>query len=209
MRVSFLVDGFNLYHSLALASGDGVGCKWLDVGALCRSVLPDLHRSARLGSVTFFTASPNHVEVRSPGAVARHRDYVSALGARGVAVELGRFKARQRRCPHCHEAFESHEEKETEVAIAVRMMSMLRQSECDAMVLITADGDLAPAIREASRCFSAVPIYCGFPFGRGSHDLRAVATRVIRLRRDRYSAHQLPDLIVLPDGGVVRRPPAW
>lgn len=155
------------------------------------------------------TASPNHVEVRSPGAVARHRDYVSALGARGVSVELGHFRRASDGVRTATRRSSPTEEKETDVAIAVRMMSMLRQSECDAMVLITADGDLAPAIREASRCFSAVPIYCGFPFGRGSHDLRAVATRVIRLRRDRYSAHQLPDLIVLPDGGVVRRPPAW
>ncbi|MBI5169807.1 MAG: NYN domain-containing protein [Candidatus Eisenbacteria bacterium] len=209
MRVSFLVDGFNLYHSLSRASDEGVRCKWLDVGALCRSLLPDLGRAARLRSVTFFTASPNHVEVRSPGAVVRHREYVSALAAYGVVAELGRFKARVRRCSCCGEAFESHEEKETDVAIAVRMMSLLWHHDCDAIVLVSADGDLVPAIREARQCFPRVPIYCAFPFGRGSHDLRAIASGVIRLRRDRYAAHQLPDLVVLPDGSTARRPPGW
>lgn len=209
VRVSFLVDGFNLYHSLALAGGERPGFKWLDVEGLCRSMLPDIHPAARLGPVTFFTAAPNHIEVRSPGAVVRHREYVSVLRACGVTVELGRFKSRVRRCLRCDGIFESFEEKETDVAIAVRMFSLLWRRECDAVMLVTADGDMAPALREARSQFPSVPILCGFPFGRGSHDLRALATRVIRLKRDRYAAHQLPDEVRLPDGSTARRPPGW
>src|SRR4051812_19600996 len=54
-RVTFLVDGFNLYHSLRSASIalglDEAGTKWLDLAALCRSYLHLFGRSARLHEI--------------------------------------------------------------------------------------------------------------------------------------------------------------
>ena len=50
-RVTFLVDGFNLYHSLeeaSLAMG-GVGTKWLDLNALCETFSPLDRRRRQIG----------------------------------------------------------------------------------------------------------------------------------------------------------------
>ena len=49
-RTAFLVDGFNLYHSLKdaqLALG-GQSTRWLDLRSFCSSYLPHIGRTARL-----------------------------------------------------------------------------------------------------------------------------------------------------------------
>ena len=119
-RVSFLVDGFNLYHSLHQAMLDlgGVGTKWLDLWAICDRLLYQIGGNARTESIHYFSAPPTHVELEKPGAIARHQAYMRALRARGVVVELGKFKMKRRACKSCGGEILSHEEKETDVAIA-------------------------------------------------------------------------------------------
>ncbi len=210
-RVAFLVDGFNLYHSLEAASRqlDGAPTKWLDVPALCRGFLPQIGGGAHLEAVHYFTSPANHVEQVKPGAIERHAAYVRALRACGVHVELGKFKEKWRTCPACGERIVSHEEKETDVAIAVRFMQLLWRDRCDCVVLLSADSDLSPAIREASHSFPDVPVDCCFPFARGSQELKSLARRCYRIRKERYLRHQLPDVVALPDGARVRRPEGW
>ncbi|MCC6652835.1 MAG: NYN domain-containing protein [Candidatus Eisenbacteria bacterium] len=156
MRVAFLVDGFNLYHSLdaACRALSGQSTKWLDLVSLCRELLPQIHHSARLESIHFFSAPPDHMEQARPGALDRHRAYIAA-------------------------------------------------------VLVSADSDMAPALREAARSFANRPIYCGFPFGRGSKELRTLARQCFRIRKERYAGHQLPETLTLADGSQIRRPASW
>ncbi len=56
VKTAFLVDGFNLYHSLDQAQGRPRvrNTKWLDLRAFCQSFLPVLGRNYRLGSVHYF-----------------------------------------------------------------------------------------------------------------------------------------------------------
>ena len=49
-RVSFFIDGFNLYHSLKDYARD---CRWLDLRKLCESYLRE---NEQLGDVYYFTA---------------------------------------------------------------------------------------------------------------------------------------------------------
>ena len=48
-----------------------------------------------------------------------------------------------------------------------------------------------------------------FPYGRGSHDLRVLATRSFKIRKERYVEHQLPDSVTLPSGRTIFRPAGW
>ena len=63
-RISFLVDGFNLYHSARNVSKDkglgGKGTKWLDIYSLTSSYLHLLGRDARLEEVYYFSALAKH-----------------------------------------------------------------------------------------------------------------------------------------------------
>lgn len=211
MRTAFLVDGFNLYHSL-VAAGDVLQSgrtRWLNLDALCRELLPALNRRAVLEKVYYFAAPPDHMEQSRPGSLDRHRTYLAALESRGVAIELGRFKGKPKTCRSCATPAIWFEEKETDVAIAVRMLTLLWTRSCDAVVLVSEDSDLSPALREARSRFPDRPVFCAFPFGRGSKELRLLATRCFRIRKKRYAAHQFPQIVEHPDGFRVFRPPAW
>lgn len=52
-RVTFLVDGFNLYHSVKEAQRDmnGVSTKWLNIRALCQSYIHHFGKDAQLGEI--------------------------------------------------------------------------------------------------------------------------------------------------------------
>ena len=95
------------------------------------------------------------------------------------------------------------------MAIAVRLLDLLWSEQCDAAVVVSADSDLAPAFRAASRRFPERPVFACFPYARSTDELRLLAHRVFRLRKERYAAHQLPDPVVTPDGREIRKPAAW
>jgi len=65
IRTVFLVDGFNLYHSLIEAQRDegGASTKWLDLRGICKSFLPVAGRvagdRADLERIHYFSAPPH------------------------------------------------------------------------------------------------------------------------------------------------------
>jgi hypothetical protein len=55
MRTTFLVDGFNLYHSIVDIAKDVIGCnvKWLDICSLCKSYLHLIGKRAMIETVYY------------------------------------------------------------------------------------------------------------------------------------------------------------
>jgi uncharacterized LabA/DUF88 family protein len=210
-RTAFVVDGFNVYHSLRDASRElgGAGTRWLDLRGLCASLVSQIGGNSQLAGVHYFSALASHLEPIRPDVTSRHLDYIDCLHSMGVEVALGNFKARAVPCPACGAWFTRHEEKESDVAMAIRLVELVDGDTCDAVALISGDSDLAPALRAAIRHSPTKPAYCFFPFGRGSFDLKALATRSFKIRKERYVAHQLPDPVTLPSGRIVRRPAGW
>ncbi|MHC1725658.1 MAG: NYN domain-containing protein [Syntrophobacteraceae bacterium] len=154
-RTTFLIDGFNLYHSVRSASKDmrGATTKWLDISSLCRSYLPVLGATSRIKEIFYFSALAKHLEATNPDVTQRHRHFIRCLESTGIVVELARFKAKEIWCPFCNKQIIRHEEKETDVAISVKLMELLFFDKCDTAVLMTGDTDLAPAVRTAKRLF--------------------------------------------------------
>jgi len=71
-RTVFLVDGFNVYHSLRESERVlGRSLFWLDVVGLCRSYLHALPGKAQVGEVWYFSALAHQREAEHPGTVAR------------------------------------------------------------------------------------------------------------------------------------------
>jgi len=70
--VRFLVDGFNLYHSVReVRRTTGVECRWLDIHALCESMLHIIGGGAEIARIDYFSALAHHIEASRPGTVAR------------------------------------------------------------------------------------------------------------------------------------------
>ncbi len=64
-RTAFIIDGFNLYHSVIDASKDlgGVSTKWLNIRALCDSYLHLIGGNAQTQGVYYFSAPAHHLSV--------------------------------------------------------------------------------------------------------------------------------------------------
>lgn len=231
MRVAFVVDGFNLYHSIRDAEklvADRPQ-RWLDLRNLCTSYLPHFGRSAVLEGIYYFSAFAKHLAATHPDIEARHQTYVDALRSTGVEVSLANFKARDkyiplRHCrfrlgrtkgtvripiPKCSLIFTRAEEKETDVAIVSKMFELLHRGTADAVVLISGDTDLLPGIRTARTLFPAATIAVCFPYRRHNAELKNAVRRSFKISKEQYAKHQLPDPIVLPNGHVIRKPAKW
>lgn len=231
MRVAFLVDGFNLYHSIrdaekAIAARPQ---RWLDLRAFCEEYVRNFGRSAVLEGVHYFSALATHLQASKPGVVTRHRTYIDAIASTGVHVTLANFKVRDKYIPleHCvfrfrwlkrplriplagsTVMFQRAEEKETDVAIAVKMFELLHTGAADAVVLVSGDTDLLPAIRTMRRLFPAVPIAVCFPYRRQNAALKQAVLRSFKVRKEQYAKHQLPDPVILADGRMIQKPPRW
>jgi uncharacterized LabA/DUF88 family protein len=210
-RTSFLVDGFNVYHSAKDASTDlgGRSTKWLDLRSLMNSYLPAIGAGATLQKIYYFSALASHLDAYRPGVTARHRLYLECLQATGVIPLLGRFKFKTVHCRTCNRDNPHYEEKETDVAISVKLMEILLKDEADTVVLVTGDTDLAPAVRTAAVLFPSKQICFAFPYRRKNNELAQLVSKHFQIRKERYPAHQFPDPVVLPNGKSVSKPKGW
>ncbi len=210
-RVAFLVDGFNLYHSLeeASAARGNVTTKWLDLRSFCRSYLQLIGADAVLADIFYFSALASYREARDPDVTRRHLNYIECLRATGVQVRLGRFKKRFRSCPHCSKEILSHEEKETDVAIGVKLAELCWRDLCDSAALITGDSDLVPAITSVKAHFPKKAVISISPFQRIGFELERLCDKSFRAKSRSYLPHQFPDPFELPSGEKVAKPPTW
>ena len=217
-RTAFIIDGFNLYHSVREASRHlgGVSTKWLDIYALCDSYLHLIGGGAQTQGVYYFSAPAHHLATVNPGVVQRHKRFIKCLRSTGVAVELSRFKEKDVRFRTSNDlgdlvegVLKRHEEKETDVAIAAKLFELLVSNQCDTAVLITGDTDLAPACRTARQLFPNKNIGFAFPYRRKNKELAKLASFSFNIDRRHYVTNQFPDPVTLPSGEKVAKPSSW
>jgi uncharacterized LabA/DUF88 family protein len=215
-RIIFLVDGFNVYHSVVEASYylGGASTKWLDIYSLCSSYLPLIAKDAKIERVYYFSALATHLQRSDPGKVARHQAYIECLRSKGIEEIMGRFKPREAFCHNCKHRFIRHEEKETDVAIATKLLEIFHNNECDSVVLMTGDTDLSPAIETAIKLFPNKNILCIFPFNRFNNELKSLLQSHFKkccyiIKAKTYVKHQFPDPVTLPDGKRIAKPSTW
>lgn len=210
-RIAFLIDGFNLYHSLKDAQRDlgETGIKWLDIRKLCSSYLHLIGGGAEISQIYYFSALAQHLESTNPDVTQRHRDYITCLESTDVQVQLGRFKQKKIKCKHCGETIKRYEEKETDVAMAAYLLQCFIQDQCDAVVLITGDTDLAGAVKVAQQLFPEKKMYFAFPYKRKNLELKQLLPESFQIDKNSYIQHQFPDPFICPDGSTISKPLSW
>lgn len=197
-QVRVYVDGFNLYHGIKHVAKH----KWLDLQALCRLFIP---QTVSRTSIFYYTAYAYHT---SASTVARHRQYVSALEETGVSVTIGRFKKKHLLCKGaCRQQYLSHEEKETDVNVAVAIVEDALLGHFDSLVLLSGDTDLIPALRAAKRHCKGV--YALFPPDRKNDDLTRIVDGFSRIRNRHLQTCLFPDPLVASDGTLIDCPAEW
>jgi uncharacterized LabA/DUF88 family protein len=202
-RMIVYVDGFNLYHGIH----QGWRCKylWLDLVKLSQS----LRSQNQLVKVKYFTASV----LNNSGAQSRQDNYIVALKAAYpslIEVMMGRYQSKQQHCNACGSTWTTYEEKETDVNIAVSIVADAASHAADSFVIISADSDLAPAIRTARRINPLAFFMAAFPPNRYSNELKTLMPSSLQIGRSKISQSALPASVPGSAPGVsFDRPSKW
>jgi uncharacterized LabA/DUF88 family protein len=199
-RVHVYVDGFNLYYGLKDTQKKQL--YWLDIRAFIESFL------AKEGfyslDIDYFTAKP----LVNIGKIERHAIYCQALKSTGINVVYGQYKAKEIICRNCGAHIKSYEEKETDVNIALRLVSDAADKKFDTAILFSGDSDLAPAVDLAIKLGGKVLIF--FPLNRNrSKRLKNTAATCLSFYENRYKRNQFPNRIQLSDHEWIERPARW
>ncbi|MBU0693729.1 MAG: NYN domain-containing protein [Candidatus Omnitrophica bacterium] len=209
-RVTFLIDGFNVYHSiLSLKRHTGYLAKWLNLSSLCKSYLNLFSKDARLKDIYYFSALAHYLSAKDPNKITKHKNYIACLESLGLNVELGRFKEKDVFCDRCKSMILKHEEKETDVAIGVKLLEILFTDSCDSVIIVSGDTDLSPAIRKGTELFPNKRIIFAFPFARKNKELLSLAPESFSISKRQYIRHQLPNPVILKDGKEIYKPSSW
>lgn len=206
------VDGFNLYHAIHELNWDTASkrftnakhhLKWLDIASLSRALIHP-KQDTYLGAY-YFSAFAGWI---TPDAQERHRHYVAALKSTGITPILGTFKKKPRKCPQCKHEWEGHEEKESDVNLALHLVKLAYEDAFDKAIIFTADTDLAPAIRMVMEKFPHKQVHIAIPERRlnRSKALENAATGRIRITESHFARNLFPAEIPLTSGNVIHRP---
>lgn len=197
-RVITYIDGFNLYHAVNDLKDQRL--KWLDLWALSASLL---RSDETLKAVNYFSAYATWLHE----PYSRHRAYVAALQARGVTAIMGKFKQKPRSCRACGAMWMGHEEKETDVHIAVRLVADALLDEFERAIVISADSDLAPALRAVRHHRPEKRLLVAAPPGRFGN-ARDLGPK-LELTKGRIRKCLLPAELEDAAGNVIKRPSAY
>lgn len=214
-RTIFLLDGFNLYHSLMDASKffKIKTLKWLDYHKLCSNYLyvigNEFKEKCCLEKIYYFTSLATHLQKKDPGKVLRHELYIDCLKDSGIKDIPGRFKSKTVYCYKCKNEIIKYEEKETDVAISSKLFEIFQKNECDVAVIITGDTDLGPAIKTSKLLFPDKKIVSCFPFMRKNKELANLSDFSFKINKETYFKCQFPNPYIKKDGTKRNKPIEW
>jgi uncharacterized LabA/DUF88 family protein len=203
-RVIAYIDGFNLYFGLK-----DRGWKryyWLDVWRLVERLL---QADQELIELHYFTARISGSRGNSADR-ARQTTYLDALETLpGVTIHEGHYLSKMRECRNCGHRWPDSEEKMTDVNIAVRLLIDAFDDRFDSAILVSADSDLVPPVREIRARFPEKRIVAAMPPNRHSHNLATVAHAQFQIGEQKIRNSQLPERIETSSGFILERPATW
>ena len=201
------IDGFNLYYGAL----KGTPWKWLDL----QRYFETLRSDDEIVEIAYFTAL-----VHGPSATrARQETYLSALGELAkVDIIYGKYRPKTVRCtvvcPYDgNRSFTVQEEKQTDVAIGVRMMDDAYRDRCDRLIIVSGDGDMVPAIRMVRDRFPEKTTHVYIPARNkkraAARDVRDAAHKARTLPAPLIEKCQLPAEITATSGATISKPTQW
>lgn len=199
MRVITYIDGFNLYHSIKdLAKKDSLEyLKWQHLPNLIKQFLS---RNDEVIKIHFFTAYP----FWKPRALQNHRDYVDILLDLGVDVILGSFKTKNIHCSLCGGNIEKHEEKQTDVNIAMQIIRDTYEERCDMIQVVSGDTDLMPPIKFAKTKGKLINVV--LPPNRKANELIQISDKKSNIKIKHLKKSFLGDKYKLKDERIIQCP---
>ena len=167
MKCIFLIDGFNFYHSITNKRHKlPKKVRWFDYRKYCSKFI---EQDDTIQDIYYFTAE---AFFRNEESLNRHRLFIDACEANKIKVIKGQFKLKTSQCPECKKYIEHHEEKRTDVNIALYAYRLaLKANEETKIFLITGDTDLVPALKAIKEDASNIITGVIAPFNRNNQEI--------------------------------------
>ncbi len=202
-KAAFFIDGFNLYHAID-HSFNHHNYKWLNLRSLSEKFL---NSGDELGQVCYFTAYCTWDRDK----LLRHKKYVKALSSKGVDIVLGRFQRVTKsfnrvkmevsnvvpvgaQLPDSF-TFETHEEKKTDVNVAVKLIELASRGIYDVFYIISADSDFVPALQYIRKFHRNIRLINITPINSSGRTLSQVCDEQIQMSEVHLSGSLLEDEI--------------
>ncbi len=207
MATNVYVDAFNLYYGCL----KGTSYRWLDLGALCRRLLP----KDRINRIRYFTATVS-ARPDNPDAPQRQQVYLRALETiPGLSIHYGHYLSHVTRMPLARprpggartvEVVKT-EEKGSDVNLAIFSLVDAFTRDCNVAVVISNDSDLKLPIEVVQRELGLrVGVVNPHPPARRSRALQPTFFK--QLRTSTLAACQFAP--VLTDAkGEIHKPAGW
>lgn len=158
-----------------------------------------------LGTIYYFSAIAEWL----PSKALKHAEYISALKHEGIKVILGKFKAKEKKCQAvCKKYFTSHEEKESDVNVAIFMLSDMLLNNCDMAYLVSGDSDMKPAVELIKKLCPTKRLGLIIPPYQKAADLKSSVDFYKKIRRKHLIKALFPEEIKTEDR-VLKAPMGW
>lgn len=206
-KVVFFVDGFNLYHALdyfehASDHKRYHKYKWISLRRLARCYVT---QKDSIQEILYFTTLCTWDLPKAD----RHKLFIRAQEHEGVSIVYGQFKRKDRTCRLCGRTFQTFEEKQTDVNIAIVLFQYAIKDLYDKAIIVSGDTDLIPAIKAVQSTFPQKQIGVVIPIGRASEDMKLQADFHHKMKERHLQSSRLPDTLALPDKSTLICPPTW
>ena len=184
-RIICYIDGYNFFHATKNKPSANINLQ-----SLALSFLDTQHH--RLGTkqlikVYYFSA----LATWRKKDMAKHKDYIKQLTDAGVEVVLSHFKKKRLTCADCHTQYWRHEEKESDVRLALQILDDAIHHAYDTAFILSGDSDIVPAIEKVKSSFPEKRILIALPKHSLKHarDITKSAHGFINLSPSRIKKH--------------------
>ncbi|MFH1051313.1 MAG: NYN domain-containing protein [bacterium] len=157
-------------------------------------------------SVKYFTARIEMPEDKRK----RQLQFLEALETLDkIEMFFGKYLTTTMQCRNCGANWIKSNEKETDVNIAIELLTDAIKDSFDTALIISGDSDLSPAIRRTKQLCPGKKIISVFPPNRVSIELQNSADGYFVLSESKIKGSLFPDEIIKPDGFVLHKPIEW
>jgi uncharacterized LabA/DUF88 family protein len=158
-----------------------------------------------LSDVFYFTALAHWDQ----GKVSRHLSFIRIQEYFGVKVIRGEFRKTTKNCRNCQRPFETFEENETDVNIAIQLFEKAYHDTYDIAIILSGDSDQLPAIRAVKKSFPSKRFGIVIPPEKNAEHLKREADFHRRVKLSHLKFALLNDPFVFPDGFKISCPANW
>ena len=199
-RVSVYIDGFNLYHSTLQNTHPDF--RWLNLMELSKRLINP--KNEEILTVYYFSALTTWI----PDRAKKHLLYIHALRTVGVKDILGKFSLRERKCPLCTKCYQSHEEKKTDINIAITLIGDAVEDKFDTALIMSGDSDLAPVANKLRQLCPGKKIGIIVPQNQSAMNLKQHADFFKKIQDRDLKKSLLPEQVTYNDK-IITAPTGW